>query len=109
MNVFLTGATGYIGSIIAEKLQAVGHTVIGLARNETSAEKLRQRDIKPFLGDLNQPEQLADATRQADGVIHTAFIHDFDDWAGAVQADCRVITALTNDRFDTLSKHQKTF
>lgn len=95
MNVFLTGATGYIGSVVAEKLQAAGHTVVGLARNETTAEKLAKRNIKPFIGDLQHPESLVTAAKQTDGVIHTAFIHDFDDWAGAVQTDCRVIAAFT--------------
>ncbi|MBE9193729.1 NAD-dependent epimerase/dehydratase family protein [Gloeocapsopsis crepidinum LEGE 06123] len=95
MNVFLTGATGYIGSVVAEKLQAAGHTIVGLARNEATAEKLAKRDIKPFIGDLQNPEPLIDAARQTDGVIHTAFIHNFDDWAGAVQTDCRVIAAFT--------------
>ena len=94
MNVFLTGATGYIGSVIAEKLQAAGHSIIGLARNEVTAEKLAKRQIKPFLGDLQNPQQLAEATKQADGVIHTAFIHDFDHWADAVTADCRVIAGF---------------
>ncbi|MGF1525152.1 MAG: NAD(P)H-binding protein [Leptolyngbyaceae cyanobacterium] len=83
MNVFLTGATGYIGRVIAAKLQAAGHTIVGLARNEATAAKLVKRSIQPFFGDLQNPEQLAEAARQADGVIHTAFIHDFEDWAGA--------------------------
>lgn len=95
MNVFLTGATGYIGSIIAEKLQAAGHTIVGLARNEVTAKKLAKQNIKPFLGNLQEPDRLADAARQTDGVIHTAFIHDFDDWESAVKADCKVIAAFT--------------
>ncbi len=95
MKVFVTGATGYIGTVIAEKLQKAGHTVVGLARNETSANKLAKRNIEPFPGDLQHPESLALAARQADGVIHTAFIHDFDNWAGAVEADCRVIEVFT--------------
>ena len=96
MKVFLTGATGYIGSVIAEKLQAAGHSIIGLARNERTAETLVKRNIQPLLGDLQHPERLADAAKQSDGVIHTAFIHDFDNWADAVEADCRVIAAFTH-------------
>jgi nucleoside-diphosphate-sugar epimerase len=95
MRIFLTGATGYIGSIVAEKLQAAGYTVVGLARNKATAEKLAKQNIQPFLGDLNQPKQLAGAVRETDGVIHTAFIHDFDRWAGAVETDCQVIAAFT--------------
>ncbi|MDV2991233.1 MAG: Aurachin B dehydrogenase [Chroococcidiopsis sp. SAG 2025] len=96
MKVFLTGATGYIGTVVAEKLQAAGHQVVGLARNSAAAQKLLTRNIEPFLGDLQQPAQLALGASQVDGVIHTAFIHDFDDWVGAVRADCRVIAAFTN-------------
>lgn len=91
IRIFLTGATGYIGSVVAEKLQAAGHTVVGLARSSTTAAQLKKRQIEPFLGDLQNPDGLAAAAQQADGVIHTAFIHDFEDWAGAVQADCRVL------------------
>ncbi|PIG90990.1 NAD-dependent epimerase/dehydratase family protein [Gloeocapsopsis sp. IPPAS B-1203] len=96
MKVFLTGATGYIGSVVAEKLQAAEHTIVGLARNEATAKKLAKRNIEPCIGDLQNPESFIAAARQTDGVIHTAFIHDFDDWVGAVQTDCRVIAALTS-------------
>ncbi|ESA31960.1 nad-dependent epimerase dehydratase [Leptolyngbya sp. Heron Island J] len=95
MQVFLTGATGYIGSVVAERLLAAGHTVIGLARSSATATRLEKRQIVPFIGDLQQPEGLAVAAQESDGVIHTAFIHDFDDWAGAVQADIRVIDVFT--------------
>ena len=54
MNIFLTGATGYIGSVIAEKLQTAGHDVIGSARNETTAKKLAKRNVQPFLGNLKK-------------------------------------------------------
>ncbi len=94
MRIFVTGATGYIGSAIAEKLQAAGHTVVGLARSPKTAARLEQRQIEPFLGDLQNPEGLASAAQQVDGVIHTAFIHDFDNWAGAVEADIHVIAAF---------------
>lgn len=91
MKVFLTGATGYIGSVIAEKLQATGHSVVGLARTDIAAENLKLQGIEPFLGDIYYPEQLAQAARQADGVIHTAFIHDFNHWEKSVQIDHGVI------------------
>jgi nucleoside-diphosphate-sugar epimerase len=94
MRVFLTGATGYIGSVVAEKLQAAGYTVVGLARSSATAAQLEARGIEPFLGDLQNPERLALAAQQVDGVIHTAFIHDFENWVGAVQVDCRVTNAF---------------
>ena len=96
MNVFLTGATGYIGSLVGEQLQAAGHTVVGLARTEAAADTLRQRGIEPLLGDLRDTETLAQAARATDGVIHTAFIHDFSDIEGAVNVEQTVIAAFTN-------------
>lgn len=94
MNVFLTGATGYIGSLVGEQLKAAGHTVIGLARTEASAHKLRQRGIEPLIGDLRDTELLAQAARSADGVIHTAFIHDFSDLEAVVKVEEMVIATF---------------
>jgi nucleoside-diphosphate-sugar epimerase len=96
MNVFLTGATGYIGSLVGKQLQAAGHTVVGLARTEAAADKLRQRGIEPLLGDLRDTEILARAARAADGVIHTAFIHDFSDIEGAVNVEQTAIATFTD-------------
>lgn len=96
MKVFLTGATGYIGSLVGEQLQAAGHTVVGLARTEASANKLRERGIEPLLGDLRDIETLAQAAQAADGVIHTAFIHDFSDIDGAVKVEQKVIATFIN-------------
>ncbi len=72
MNIFLTGATGYIGSVVAEKLQAAGHSVIGLARSDAAAQKLQDRSIAVQRGDLNDPESLRRTAQDADAVIHTA-------------------------------------
>jgi nucleoside-diphosphate-sugar epimerase len=72
MKVFLTGATGYIGGAIAEKLQEYGHEVLGLARSESSAAKLRERGYSAHPGDLNDLASLAQGAREADGVIHAA-------------------------------------
>jgi nucleoside-diphosphate-sugar epimerase len=96
MNVFLTGATGYIGSLVGKQLQAAGHTVVGLARTEAAADKLRQRGIEPLLGDLRDTEILAQAARAADSVIHTAFIHDFSDIEGAVNVEQTAIATFTD-------------
>ena len=94
MKVFLTGATGYIGSVVAEQLQQAGHTVTGLARSEAAAAKLRDRQIEPLLGDLKDIDQLAQAARQTDGVIHTAFMHDWGDFNSAVEVECRAVSAM---------------
>ncbi|WP_410566205.1 NAD-dependent epimerase/dehydratase family protein [Amycolatopsis sp. cmx-4-61] len=73
MKIFLTGATGYIGSVIAEKLLQAGHEVVGLARSDSSAEKLKRQGIEPHRGDLRDPRALTEAAQAADGVIQNAF------------------------------------
>ena len=74
MQVFLTGATGYIGSIVARKLKENGHEVLGLTRSEASAQKLKELHIEPVLGSLQDKEILIESAQKADAVIHTAFI-----------------------------------
>jgi nucleoside-diphosphate-sugar epimerase len=76
MKVFLTGASGYIGSAVAERLRAAGHEVSGLARNDAAAEKLTRAGVRPVRGDFTDPESVADATRSAEGVISTATTYD---------------------------------
>jgi nucleoside-diphosphate-sugar epimerase len=76
MKVFLTGATGYIGSTVAESLQTVGHQVIGLARSEQAAQSLEAVGIEVVRGDLHQPLKWIEALCQVDGVIHTAATKD---------------------------------
>jgi uncharacterized protein YbjT (DUF2867 family) len=105
MKVFLTGATGYIGSVVAEKLQAAGHSVIGLATNEAADKTMRERGIEPHRGDLRDPESLARGAREADAAIHTAFIHDFNDFEGAVRVQRAAIAAFV----DALSGSGKSF
>jgi nucleoside-diphosphate-sugar epimerase len=94
MKIFLTGATGYIGTAIAQKLLTAEHDVIGLARNEAAAEKLKTRNIEPFLSDLRDTDHLIRAARTADAVIHTAFNHDFSDFEGAVRVEREAIAAF---------------
>ncbi|MEM8531937.1 MAG: NAD-dependent epimerase/dehydratase family protein, partial [Chloroflexota bacterium] len=72
MNIFLTGATGTIGSAVADVLKQSGHTVIGLARSDESAVRLVERGIEVYRGDLLDPTTLTEGARQADAVIHTA-------------------------------------
>ena len=76
MNILLTGATGYIGSAIAEALQIAGHQVTGLARSDRAAHQLDMRGIEVVRGDLQMPETLVAAVAQVDGVIHTAATKD---------------------------------
>ena len=72
MNVFLTGASGYIGGTVAVKLMAAGHQVTGLARDEERAELLRARDITPVIGTLDDCDVLDGSARAADAVINAA-------------------------------------
>lgn len=73
MHIFLTGATGYIGSVIAEHLQQAGHSVVGLARSDSSANTLSGRGIEPFWGDLRNAASLIRGVQRADAVIHAGF------------------------------------
>lgn len=105
MKVFLTGATGYVGGVVAEKLMTSGHVVTGLAHNEVGVSKLEQRGITPVMGDLNKPDTLAGPAIEADGVIHCGFIHDFSNYAGMIVTECNVLSAFS----DALSNSGKPF
>lgn len=87
MNVFVTGATGYLGSIIVELLREQGHDVLGLARNDAAHAKLEAQGIRAHRGDVERPDTLAQGARLADGVVHTAFVHDFDKYVESSKID----------------------
>jgi len=76
MNVLLTGATGYIGSVVAEVVIAAGHSVTGLARSDAAAGQMSLKGIVPIRGDLTSPSTLAPAAKAADGVIHAGTTND---------------------------------
>lgn len=94
MRVFVTGATGFIGTAIVQELRSAGHVVVGLARSDAAARTLTRLGVEAHRGDLVDLQSLAAGARAADGVIHTAFIHDFDAYAQAVETDRQAITAL---------------
>jgi nucleoside-diphosphate-sugar epimerase len=72
-NIFLTGATGYVGRVVAEKLLASGYKVTALVRSEHAAQAVQAMGVRPFYGDMASPAQAAEGVRDCDAVVHTAF------------------------------------
>lgn len=94
MRVFLTGATGFIGSRITRLLLQRGHTVLGLSRSDDASRRLKVAGAEPHCGTLEDPTTLAAGAAAADAVIHTAFDHDFSRFVENTQKDSRVILAM---------------
>ncbi len=94
MRVFVTGATGHIGSLVVTELLEAGHQVSGLARSHTSAQALQAAGADARRGSLEDLDVLAAGASGADGVIHLAFIHDFADYQAAAAIDLRAVEAI---------------
>lgn len=97
MKIFVTGASGWIGSAVVAELLGAGHQVVGLARSDASAEKLQEAGATVHRGDLDDPAGLAEAAANSDGVIHLAFQHQTafgGDFAAAGAADRRAVEAM---------------
>lgn len=94
MRVFVTGASGFVGSAVVEELLQNGHEVVGLVRSDEAASRLPSSGILVLKGDVNDPEMLRQGTQQTDAVIHTAFNHDFTRFKENCEADRLVIETL---------------
>jgi nucleoside-diphosphate-sugar epimerase len=96
MRVFVTGATGFIGTAVVQELLSAGHQVLGLARSDTGAAALAQRGVEVHRGELSDLDSLAAGAQSCDGVIHTAFIHDFSQYEANAQTDQRALEVLAS-------------
>ena len=94
MRVFITGSTGWVGSAVVKDLIAAGHHVLGLARSKEKAADLAATGAEVVFGSLDELDRLKRAAAATDGIIHTAFNHDFSKFVANCEDDRRVIEAL---------------
>lgn len=94
MLVFVTGASGFVGSAIVKELLSAGHKVLGLVRSAHAADQLEALGCKVLLGDVNDEALITSGASQCDAVIHTAFNHDFSQYKASCEADRKVINVF---------------
>jgi len=94
MRVFVTGASGFIGSAVIPELKAAGHTVLGLTSSDKGFEKLNALGVEVLRGSLDDLDSLKKGASESDGVIHLAFKHDFANYAACCATDRAAITAI---------------
>jgi len=94
MQVFVTGASGFVGSAIVNELLTAGHQVLGLVRSDKAAQQLKATGAEVLLGDINDLEVITQGATRCNAVIHTAFNHDFSQYKASCEADRLVIEAF---------------
>ncbi|MEV5959930.1 SDR family oxidoreductase [Streptomyces sp. NPDC051987] len=94
MRVFVTGATGFVGSAVVRELLGAGHQVLGLARSDAAEAALKEEGAEAYRGDLTDVDGLRAAAEATDGVVHTGFHHDFSDMPGALRIELAVLAAF---------------
>lgn len=94
MKIFVTGASGFVGSEVVKELIRAGHQVLGLARSEESAQAIRNAGAEVLMGDLEDLTALKKGASETDGIIHTGFIHDFANYAKSNEVEKIAINTL---------------
>ncbi|MEW4370206.1 SDR family oxidoreductase [Paenibacillus kandeliae] len=97
MKVFVTGATGFVGTAVIQELLQAGHHVTGLARSDAAEQKLKDAGVHVHRGSLEDTDSLREAARAADGIIHLGFIHDFSNFVASAEVDRQAILAMGSE------------